>query len=105
MSIQEKQLIISRFTFLPKELLDVIKEYAFHTIKKIPRNEERYDILRTISFKEYDPEDGVSYVYMRINSEKDYFLTYSNFKIQLQTLVYGDNNTIYGIDRHSVMIK
>lgn len=105
MSIHEKQLIINRFTFLPKELVDVIKEYAFHTIKKIPRNDERYDVLRTIPCKEYDPSDGVTFVYMRISSEKDYFLTYLNFEIQLQTLVYEEGNMIYGIEGHTFMIE
>lgn len=104
MSIHAKQLMINSFTSLPKELLDVIKEYAFHTIKKIPRNDERYDVLRTIPHKEYDSTDGVTFVYMQINAEKDYFLTYSNFEIQLQTLGYGDDN-VYGIDGHSFMIE
>jgi hypothetical protein len=52
------------------ELVDIIKDYVFHTIKKIPKNDERYPLLRSIEPKEYDPADGVTYVYLTITLEK-----------------------------------
>ena len=72
----------------------------------IPYNKKniRYEILLNIPPKEYDPNDGVTFVYMDINQNKDYFLTYSNFEIQLQTFFY-QNNVIHGIDAHCITIK
>ena len=103
MTTSRKQLMINRLQ-LPQVLADIIKDYAFHTIKKIDKKDKRYDILSTIPPKEYDPSDGVTFVYMRISSDKDYFLTYLNFQIQLQTFAYV-NETIYGIDGHIVTIE
>jgi hypothetical protein len=103
MTTYSKQLIINKFK-LPKDICNMIKDYLFHIIKKIHKNDIRYEILLTIPYKEYDPNDGVTYVYMDINENKDYFLTYSNFEIQLQTFFY-ENNIVYGIDAHRVTIK
>lgn len=103
MSTSRKQLMINKL-HLPQELVDIIKDYAFHTIKKIPKTDERYAMLSTIPPKEYDPSDGVTFVYMSISSDKDYFLTYLNYKIQLQTFAYV-NDSIYGIDGHTVTIE
>ena len=95
MSLVGSQLFIN-FN-LPKEIIDIIKDYTFHKTKKIPENDERYHILQTIPFKICDPD--ISYVYLNIISEeKDYFLVYTNFQIQLQTLVYGDNDVVYFIE-------
>ena len=97
MSSIAKQLLINKFS-IPKEIIDIVKDYTFHKIKKIPENDERYKILLTIPFKEYDPADDTVYVYLNISEEKDYFLVYKNFEIQLQTLFYGDENVIYLIE-------
>ena len=78
MSSIAKQLLINKFS-LPKEIIDIVKDYTFHKIKKIPENDERYKILLTIPFKEYDPADDTVYVYLNISEEKDYFLVYKNF--------------------------
>jgi len=93
MSTHLKQLIINKF-ILPKELLDIIKDYIFPTIQKIQKNDKRYKMLLTIPEREYDPSDGVAYVYMTINDVKDYFLTYKNGEIQLQTFLYNSNTSI-----------
>jgi hypothetical protein len=92
-----KQLLINNFN-LPKEIIDIVKDYIFHKIKKIPKNDERYKILLTIPVKEYDPTDSSIYVYLNISQEKDYFLVYINYKIQLQTLVYTDDNVVHFIE-------
>jgi hypothetical protein len=97
MSSIAKQLLINRFN-LPKELIDIVKDYIFHKIKKIPENDERYKILRTIPMKEYDPNDNSTYVYLSISEEKDYFMVYINYEIQLQTLLYTDDNAVLLIE-------
>ena len=103
MSTHSKQLIMNRF-MLPKDMINIIKDYTFHTIKKIQKNDERYKLLLTIPVKEYDPSDGVTYVYMTINAVKDYFLTYLNYEIQLQTFLYSDG-VICRITGYSVTIE
>jgi hypothetical protein len=97
MSLIVKQLLINNFK-LPKEVIEIVKDYTFHKIKKISENDERYRILLTIPFKEYDPTDDTIYVYLTISEEKDYFLVYTNFQIQLQTLLYTDDNVVHFIE-------
>ena len=105
MTITSKMLLINKF-LLPKELHDIIKEYAFRSIKKIQKNDKRYEMLLKIPEKEYDLEYDLTFVYMSINQEKDYFLTYKNFKIQLQTLSYeSDDNVIYSVEAHTFIIE
>ena len=94
MSFIVKQLLINKF-HLPKEMIDIIKDYVFHKIKKIPEDDERYKILRTIPFKEYDHTDDTTYVYLYISEDKDYFLVYANFTIYIQTFFYDDNNVVH----------
>jgi hypothetical protein len=89
---------------LPKELIDIIKDYTFHTIKKIPKDDERYELLLTIPYKQYVPLDDITFVYMRISGDKDYFMFYNNFEIQLQILVYGDDR-IHCLEEHSFIIE
>ena len=98
-----KQLIMNKF-MLPKELIDIIKDYTFHTIKKIPKDDERYELLLTIPYKQYVPLDDITFVYMRISGDKDYFMFYNNFEIQLQILVYGDDR-IHCLEEHSFIIE
>ena len=97
MSSIAKQLLINNFG-LPKEITDIVKDYIFYKIKKIPKNDERYNILLKIPVKEYDPTDDTICVYLTISQEKDYFLVYKNFKIQLQTLLYTDDNVVHFIE-------
>jgi len=70
----------------------------FNLPKKIPENDERYNVLLTIPIKEFDPTDNTVYVYLTINNEKDYFMVYNNYKIQLQTLLYTDDNVVHFIE-------
>lgn len=41
---------------------------------------------------------------MRITNDKDYFLTYKNFEIQLQIFRYG-NNTVYFLEGYTYLIE
>ena len=97
MSSIAKQLLINKFN-LPIEIIGIVKDYIFHKIKKLPETDERYNILLTIPFKEYDPSDHTIYVYLTISEEKDYFLVYKNFKIQLLTLRYGPDDVVSFVD-------
>jgi hypothetical protein len=92
-----KQLLINKFK-IPIEIIDIVKDYTFHKIKKLRENDERYEMLHTIPLKEYDPADDTIYVYLTISEEKDYFLVYKNFQIQLLTLRYGADNVVYYVD-------
>ena len=104
MSLVTKQLIVNKI-FLPKEIIDMIKDYLYHKIKTIPKNDLRYNLLLRIPFKDYDPDDETSYVYMRITDEKDYYLVYTEYTIQVQTLGYCDDGRVYFIDGSILSIK
>jgi hypothetical protein len=105
-TIIAKQLIINNLR-LPMELIDIIKDYTFHKIKKISKNDDRYNMLLTIPEIEYDYIDDTKFVYLNISAEKDYFLVYKKFEIQLQTLRYGDgdDNTVYFVDGSKFVIE
>ena len=45
------------------------------TPNRISHDDYRYGMLQTIPAKEYDPDDDTYFVYLRINEEKDYFIT------------------------------
>jgi hypothetical protein len=106
MSSISKQLIINKFV-LPREILDIVKEYLFH--KKIPKNDKRYDLLLTIPIREHF--DKFSCVYLSITDDKDYYLVYINYAIQIQTLRYGNGNNghnegvVYFIDGNIFVMK
>ena len=104
MTTFQKQLIVNRFN-IPKEILDIIKCYAFHTINRLNTEDERYPLLRSIPTKRYDPDDSTMYVYMRITQDKDYFMIYCDFEIQLQTLFYENDHHIQVIDAHRYSIE
>lgn len=91
-------------TILPKDVIDTIQTYVFHSPGKIPKTYSIYETLRSIPMKEYDPSDGVTYVYMSINNEKDYFMTYNRFQIQLQTLMYIGADRVHTIEGHTYKI-
>lgn len=103
MSSIAKQLIINNLN-LPKEMIDIIKDYTFYKIKKIPENDTRYQILLKIPLKKYDDMDDTMFVYLSINDEKDYFLVYRNCEIQIQTLRY-DDNVVYFVNGSIFVIE
>jgi len=100
-SFVNKLLVINSF-IVPDELKDIITGFVFHRIKKIQKNDERYEMLLNIPEKEYD-DNGLTFVYLTIDSNKDFFLTYSNFEMQLQTFEYHGNRVIC-VEGHSVSI-
>ena len=78
----------------------VIRKGKILQINRIQQTDERYELLCLIPEKEYDTNSGLTYVYMTITDKKDYFLTYKDYQIQLQTFEYS-NNTVYGIDGYT----
>ena len=103
-----KQLLINNLS-LPPEIINNIKDYAFHKIRKIPRTDERYKLLLTIPPKEFDPTDNSIFVYMTITDVKDYFMVYIYDKLgcrlELQTLVYLNNPFVWCMEAHRYCIK
>jgi hypothetical protein len=81
--------------FLPREIIENIKEYTFHKIKRIPENDERYQMLYNIQPKIYDPTTNHTYVYLTINDEKDYYIVYLDFEIQVQVFKYETNRVVF----------
>jgi len=101
--LQNKTIVAIDQIALPGELLYIIKTYVFPN--KIPKTDTRYSILSTIPPKEFDESDGVTFVYMRINDTKDFYMTYKDSEIQLQTLLYDiDSNEIQGIEGHIISL-
>ena len=80
---------------LPKEIIEIVKEYTFHKIKKIPENDERYRLMYTIEPKIYDPTTNHTFVYITINNEKDYYIVYLDFEIQVQVFRYETNRVVF----------
>jgi hypothetical protein len=78
-----------------------IKNENVKKINIIPKTDERYNILREIPIKNFDPSDGITYVYLNIDDFKDIFITHDpNFDcIQYQILGY-EGNTVFHIDGH-----
>jgi hypothetical protein len=71
-------------------------------INKISNDDERYCILQTIPEKEKHGESTI--VYLWINDEKDYYIVYIDFEIQVQILSY-EGNLIRRIDADLYEIK
>jgi hypothetical protein len=72
---------------------------------KISKTDVRYESLKTIPMKEYDTDH--SYVYLRINDEKDYYMVSINATIQTQILWYSprdDDNRIVRLWAHEYTI-
>ena len=63
---------------------------TINTPNKIPDTDHRYELLKAIPMKEF--EDDHSYLYLRINDEKDYFIVSIDAKIQTQLLWYSPND-------------
>jgi hypothetical protein len=101
-----RQLVINNINLsLPKEIIDIVKDYTFHRIKKISENDVRYDILLDIPYKEYNYTHDISFVYLSITHEKDYYLVYKNFEIQIQTLKYVNDNEVQFLDGSIFLIE
>lgn len=90
LSVLQKLMITSALP-LPRDLIENVHAFAFKKIGKIDKNDHRYTMLLNMPDKDFDPSDGVSFVYLRINDEKDYYLTYTSTEVQLQVFEYVDN--------------
>ena len=77
------------------EYVDNINRREIMPINRIPETDIRYTMLQTIPEKEYDESDNTVYVYLWINDDKDYFMVYKNYSIQLQTLLYIGKTRIH----------
>ena len=89
----------------------VIRDGKIIQINKISENDERYEMLYRIPMKEYDQDNDDqnnnrpdSWVYLSINDDKDYFLSYTNYEIQLQTFDYSSGNCVRFIEGHKHFI-
>jgi len=94
MSTIATQVVINQL-LIPKEVIEIIKEYTFHKIKRIPEDDERYNKLYTIEPKIYEPTTNHTHVYLTINHEKDYFILYLDFEIQVQVFRYETNRVTF----------
>jgi hypothetical protein len=105
MSLFATQLLINKLQ-LPKDILEIVKDFAFRRIRKIPSDDSRYANLLNIPEKEYDPKDKSTFVYIGINDDKDYFLVYKDFKIYLQVFRYDHfSNRVHFVDGSIFEIK
>ena len=91
----------------------LIKELCFHKIKKIPKDDIRYQLLSDIPTKEYDEKDDTAYVYLQIKENKDYYIVFvsdrviNEFEFQIQILEYSqieEVNEISLIAAHSLSL-
>jgi len=76
-------------------------------INRLDPLDAKWDALRNIPEKEYDPIDGVTYVYISINgTNKDFYITYSQdddniCDFQIQTFMNDDvDNRVWGLEGH-----
>jgi hypothetical protein len=77
------------------EYVDNMNRRKTMHINRIPETDIRYTMLQTIPDKEYDESDNTVYVYLWISKNKDYFMVYKNYSIQLQTLLYIGKTRIH----------
>lgn len=96
--------LAAAFAFLPMDLVMCILDYdrrfvirkgqIAKIINQISPNDQRYDLLAKIPYKEFDQDDGLTFVYLTINDTTDYYLTYRNYNLQLLTFQWVDDNQI-----------
>ena len=94
-------------TGMPEDVRQTIREYAFLKVNKLSKNDPRYDVLRNIPIVEYDEDDGVSFVYLIINDDRDIYMTVhkqnDQYCKQVQGFVWHGNvlEALYG---HSITV-
>ena len=65
----------------------VIRKGKIILIKKIEKNDERYNLLLKMPEKEYC--GGCIYIYMKINQNTDLYMSYCDYEIYLHKVTYG----------------
>ena len=72
----------------------IIRKGKIIEIKRIDKNDKRYELLESIKKKEYNVIEKSSSVYITINSQKDYCIKYSENELELLTLLYDEKGNI-----------
>ena len=103
MSLIPTLLILNKLK-LPKEIINMIKDYVFRIIQKFHVDDIRYNLLLSIPEKEYY-DDNETCVHIGINYHKEFYLSYYDNEFILQTVQYFDNNYIKIVEEHSYIIK
>jgi hypothetical protein len=77
----------------------VIKKGKLIEINRIDKNDKRYNMLLNIEKKQYDTYDNSSYVYIKVNSRKDFYIMYCDYKFEILTFWCDDRGNM---DIHNV---
>jgi hypothetical protein len=59
------------------------------------RNDKRYELLLYIPLKEYNTINNITYLYLTITNDKDYFITYKNYEIQIIILLFSEKYSFF----------
>ena len=76
MSVIEKQLLINSI-LLPDEILTLVKDFIFTRVRKISKNDPRYNMLQTIAPKTYLAYNMSGVWLQKVGSNICYLLYYS----------------------------
>jgi hypothetical protein len=103
MSLKLKLSLLNKLS-LPKDIIEYIKYFTFHEIKKILENDDRYYMLENMQQKEY--YEGKTFLYLTIDDEKDYYIVYDDNTLYIQVLRYDElTHIIHLVDVNKYLIK
>ena len=89
---------------LPYDKRFVVRKGQIIQINQIPKHDKRYELLASIPQKEYIADENLTFVYLDINENKDFYLTYCDNEIQLQSLLYIGNCHIKQLDAYRYIL-
>jgi predicted RNA-binding protein associated with RNAse of E/G family len=72
----------------------IIRNGEILKINQIDKNDKRYNMLLRIKPKNYDINDNSSYVYLTINSYKDYCIRYCDYILELIIFCYDEKGNM-----------
>ena len=96
---------------LPIELVNEILTYdnrfvlrngKIIEIKRIPKTDPRYKMLLQIPRLNFHSIHGISYIYLPITKNKDYFISYSKKIIKIITLMHKHSIGVYVLETNMV---
>jgi len=90
--MRSKQVILNKLN-LPVELIHIIQDFAFHRIKKIPKNDERYHLI--IPPKLYFGDSAT--IDLGHKMRKNYYLSYIN-----STIIFWHSDPAYWIEPETI---